>query len=221
MSDARRAVRAALLAASAAVVLIGCAQPLGFLAQAAFPQKIKAVFPIEDRPTLIMVDDPQIKLGSLSVSAMIVDRLMTDLRNAKAVTQFIPPEDLSQYAVGQGERYSKTPIVQVGRALGAQQVIYIKIEQVSIASEPGLLRPSSRVQVKLIDVPTGKRIFPPEDDEPAYAVITQTRDRYQGDAGNRGDVSMMMRKLATLIGRDVSRVFYEHLPRQPGEPYDQ
>lgn len=190
-----------------------------FLAQAIFPDKIRAVYPLEDRVTLVMVDDPELRLRDPIVAGQIGDRMRQDLQKAGAVREFVSVQRLNELIAEAGNEYERISIDRVGRDLGAEQVIHVSIDSLSMGSDMGVMRPAATVTVKVIDVARGKRLFPaPKPAEaPRGVVLTVQTARRCTDQGSRSDESIAIRTLAQLIGRDVARLFYDHLPRQPGD----
>ena len=203
---------------SAAAVAGGCGG-VPYLVQGLIPQTVKARYLLEDRITLVMIDDPQLLLGDAEISTQLADRVMHDLQEKKVVQQFVPLAQLAALADELGDGYGRTAIDKIGSKLGAQQVIHVNIDSLTAAAAPGMWRPEATVTVKVIDAIQGKRLFPPPQPGAGprgVSISVQTAPRYSSDDA-KGERMMMMRRLAPLIGRDVAYLFYKHLPRQPGQ----
>ena len=223
--EERRRLRATLCRVAilglCAVAVGGCGM-IPFLTQAFVRKKIKAAYLLEDRVTLVMVDDAQLRLGDSAVANRIADRIADDLRDAKVVSRFVPLQQLNALIVKLGDEYEHTAIDRIGRDLGAEQVVHVNIDSVTMGSDPGMLRPIATVTVKVVDAVAGKRVFPePRAAEgPRGLSLTMRANYRRTDDEIRGDMKMVVQKLAQQIGRDVAYVFYDHLPRQPGHMND-
>lgn len=214
----------ALVAVSA---LVGC-EGVGILGQAFKPRQ-KALYPIADRPTLVLVDDPTNALGDPSLTGLLAAHVADNLQREKRVTHFVPPENVYALAGEMGEEFEKVPVDEVGRQLGAEQVINVLVESAQMQAQPGMLRPVIALRVKLIDARSGRRLFPPpgdtDVDDPArssrgHPVISQLFYRYGPDP-NRGEVAQAIRRLAARAGRDVARLFHDHREREPGQRFEE
>ncbi len=216
-----------LIAGVLLTTLPGC-NVVGFFIQALFPQKINAKYRLADRPTLILVDDPADLLGNHTLVNEIANHAAFHLTENKVLTDqhVIDPRSLYDLAARLGSRYARTPIDQIGRELGADQVIHIYVALVKLIDQPGLLRPTATVHVKVIDTEQGKRLYPSAqhievnptamNHQPVNVALRPYT--FQGDG--RDKISSLSRKLAKRIGRDTARLFYDHLPRQPGDPLE-
>ena len=181
----------------------------------------------EDRPTLILVDDPSGQLGDPGLANMIAGQIGHQLVKEEVIglANVVSPHKLYDLAAEMGSEYVRTPVDQIGQRLGARQVIYVYIQSVSLSEQPGLFRPTAVVRVKLIDVTEGRQLFP---EVPGDLGSSETEFHnihvvmyYRGaeDFGH-GVVQTIRKKLADRISRDVSRLFFEYLPRQPGDKFD-
>lgn len=110
----------------------------------------------------------------------------------------------------------------MGRELGAQQVIHILIASISLVQEPGLMRPTATVQIKVIDCEESKRLFPQQSEQDLgqsqqHTLMIKLRHRSSPNDGRDG-VRLVEPLLAKRIARDVARLFHRYRPRQPGQP---
>ena len=210
----------------AVISACGC-EGASILAEAFTGRTIKAVFVPQDRPTLVLVDDPQMRLGDPSLPLYIASSIGLELQREKVITEVVPLEKLVALSSQLGEKYARTPVSRIGKQLGARQVIHVNIDVVDFGHDPGLLRPVAEAQVKLIDSDTGKRLFPQLEDaettdvaalpSPGRVVRTELWFRHQDDERT---LRAIRRKLADHIARDVARLFHDYHPRPTGEPYD-
>lgn len=227
-----RVLARACLCASLPWLLVGC-EGFSFISNVFAPERVKAVHRIENRPTLVLVDDPAVSLGNPALVGLIESRVRFELMRAGAVKEVIDPQRLSAYRITQGQDFARTPVDQVGRDLGAAQVVHVWIAEASVRQEsPNLLRAAATARVKVIDAPSGRRLFPAPAPAPGSGTGAQTGvsepgypvtvhfDRQVGSDMTQGEAQVLGRELADRLGRDVARLFFDYTPRQPGQPWD-
>ena len=205
----------------------GC-EIFGFFLNGLFPSKVKARYRLEDRPTLVLIDDPHNALEDPTLSDQIANQAASYLIQERVLskTNAIPPDGLYALKTRLGRGYARTPIDRIGRSLNADQVIHILIKSTAVVDSPGLLRPTAIVQVKVIDATTGKRLYPaPDPENPALTVnnhhTVNSVMPHRGDSsGDPGVIKEARRNLALRIARDTARIFFDYLPRQPGQPFE-
>jgi len=228
---------AGVLAALSCMLAVGCAEP-GFVAYVVTgPPKIEAVHTLDPATTLVIVDDPDNQLGDPNHAAVVGANVGFHLVKNEAIdeTLLITQDRLSAYAGLQGDAYHATPIDQVGKALGAKQVVYVSIRSVDLSSKNTYYEPTAKISVKVIDSETGEKLFPlPKDkdampdvaiasseveglidtaeaDQPTagHGMVVQM-DRQTLDDNRRTVLSMMARTLAEQCGLEVAQLFYKH-----------
>lgn len=214
-----------------AMLALSSAAGCGFVALGAqaFEPKNKARFRMEDRPTLVLVDDLQRHLGSPANATLLAETISGNLVNEGALKNVIAPSKADAHLIALGDRAGAAGIDDIGRAVDAEQVVYVYVESASLFSEPGLLQPEASVRVKVIDVMNRKRLFPTEgaaESEPGamltprgYAVVSKIGPRGV-DSDSPSLRNAMYAQLTRRVGRDVARVFHEYHSRQPGEPFE-
>ncbi len=204
-----------------ATALPGCSAA-GFAAVATGASRVKPIFKLEDRTTLVLVDDPANLLGDPSLVNVVAARASFALVENKAVKQIIKPATVNDLRATLGADFENTPVALIGREVGADQVIHVVIEDAVLAGEPGLLRPTAMFEVKVIDAVGNKRIFPAPlaDDMPGVSSLGQGAGFKKGvtmayrPSGREGQnlLPELRRKLAERIGLETAQVFYEHDP---------
>lgn len=199
---------------------VGCEAP-GFVAHVIKgPPKVDAAYALKDRPTLVMVDDPQDKLGDRNDLAVIGANVGYHLIENEAITEdhLVTQDRLSAFVAEQGERYRSMPIDAVGRQLGADQVIYVLVKSSRLQSKNTYYEPTAVVEVKVIDARAGRRLFPDVDEDapgprpkPGHSLTVQMK-RQTLDETRRYALSEMSKSLAERVGLEVAQLFYKHLP---------
>ena len=212
--------RRLLVALVATVAVIGGCEGPGLIAQALFPEKIPAVYDLPDRSTAVIVDDPQHLLGRRGGADAVTASAHFHLSENNAVRRTVEPGDVANLRHELGDAYPTTAIDRLGRLLGVRQVVHVRIVQVHFGANPGMLRPEAVVRVKVIDVEASRRLFPDPDQVGASHTLKIKMGAHPQRNEGTAEKEALRRRLAGRIGRDVARLFYRHLPRQPGEPME-
>jgi hypothetical protein len=176
-----------------------------------------AVYELPDKPTVVFVDDAKsVIAGPVNLRRIIGDKTSEQLMVHDVVSVTISPRDAIN-AAREGTSDAPIPAGEIGRKLGADQVIYVEMA----AFQPGdefNPRPSAACWVRVLDVPTSSRVFPPPDSgEKAHLVQIAPREVMTG--GGSGGAASTRRKqelLAEQLGDELARLFYEHTPRELG-----
>jgi len=205
---------------TALMLIAGCTEP-GFLAHVLTgPAKVPAKFTLEPRPTLVVVDDPTNLLGDRNYPAVVAANVGFHLEKNEALdpTMIISQDRLSTLAAQLGDRYPTTPIDRIGARLKAEQVIYIYIRTVKLQVAGAYYHPVAGVEVKVIDVTDGKRLFPkagqyddPQTTPPGHMMSIEMK-RQTIDPDRRHAPAMLARGLAERVGWEVAQLFYKHVP---------
>ena len=208
----------------AAVVSGGC-NYLAWVVQLV-PQKTKAAFLLEDRPTLVLVEDPKRAFDDPMIATRISHEITDALAEAKAVSQLIDPSKVDSLIASLGDDYQRVGVDQIGEAVGAQQVVHVHVDWALLYPQPGLYRPAAAVEVKVIDVVGRQRLFPaagvPGGDGAALRgqVVKVQMGPRGGVVPGAATDRAAWGQLASRIARDAAWLFYDHYPRQPGEPFE-
>lgn len=219
--EARLATRLATVTAAVitAVTLASCniLSPAAYLAMG--QPKAPAMYELEDRPTLVFVDDRNnaIPINSSRVRRQIADDATKQLMKLELVTVTISPRDAMALSRNRDREGKLMSMGEIGAAVGAEQLIYI--EMLSYRGSPDNVtpRPSAACRVKVIDVVNRIRLFPPPDAEkPWQEVIVQgppvSPELYRTSNGRR----QIEQLLAAEIADKVTKLFYKHVPDELG-----
>lgn len=202
-----------------AALAAGCEGP-SFLAKTVLGEdKVKPVYTLPDRPTLVMVDDPGQVLANPILAGVIATNVEHHLKDSGAIAApFVTQARFTSVRDRLDKEYALTPVDQVGRLAGAEQVIWIKIHSAMLQPAPGFYRPTASIELKVLDAVEGKRLFPEpppiiEPGAPSRGHMMEIGFRYKGlEAQSPGQDAMLARRLAERVGRDVAQLFFEHRP---------
>ena len=218
---------AALLLLSAVLLAAAGCQNAAILAQAVGgPEKTEALFVLPDEPTLVLVDDPRHLLDNPSLARQIGSTAVyyLTLHEALPKAEFVDPRELSKLEAQLDKQWPTTPIDEVGRRLGAKQVIYAKVTQVQFQAAEGLYRPEATLEVKVLDTADAKRLWPeapplpdPKHPEPGHRFsVKLDYETRTGRNTNSSTPDDLARRLADEAGLGLARIFYTWKGDAPG-----
>lgn len=180
---------------------------------------------LDDRPTVILVEDPGDALGSRTLRHVLASDIGHHLvRNEALSEEPISPRRVAALAAELGADFDRTAIDELGRRLGAEQVIHVLVDSTSLEYAPTVMRPTARAEVKVIDAVEGRRVFPRitgfqgrDAPPPGEPVVVEMH--YQGSTGDpgRGRDSVLRRTLTERLAVDIAQLFYEHPEPEPGQ----
>ncbi len=210
---------AMVITASVAAFLGACniLQPAAYLAMG--QPKVPAKYELENRPTVVFVDDRNnaIPINSSRVRRAVADDVTRQLMSRKLVMMTISPRDAMALSRNQDRQGKLMSMGAIGETVGAEQLIYI--EMLSYRGSPDNVtpRPSAACRLKVIDIVNKTRLFPgPDADKNWQEIIVQTApvspELYRSSAGRR-EIEQM---LSAAIADKVTELFYKHIPDELG-----
>ncbi|MCX5660910.1 MAG: hypothetical protein NTW19_14490 [Planctomycetota bacterium] len=194
-----------------------------------FPPKAPAIYELPKASTVVLVEDPNNAFPDPALPGVIASRIIYDLKTEGDYKEMVSPEKLHDYMVSKGEAFAKIPLDQIAKDLEAKQIISVVVEYASLNAEPGVYRPAMAVRVKVIDADKSKRLFPalgeaklvdPSIETRGYPVTDTMFYQISSETG-RSEASVVMRRQADRLGRNVGWLFYEHKTRQPGDRFEE
>lgn len=208
------------------VFAIGCEATSILVEAVQGPEKVEPKHVLADVPTLVMVEDPHHQLNNPGLARQVATTATHYLTFHEVLEEaaFIEPKKLVKLEAEMGEKWSQTPIDEIGRRLGAEQVVYAKINYAKYHHAGTLYRPEASIDVKVINAADGKRIWPnaspmsnPDSPQPGHEVKIKDRfvsseSRYVGDS----TTDDLARRLADDAGLLIARLFYQWQKDAPG-----
>jgi hypothetical protein len=193
-----RAVAAMLICCT----LSGC-NALGYLANAAGNPDVPAQFVPAQKPTIVVVKDLPDPTGRSNGS----DELAGDV-DGELKTHLVAP--VIPFAKAEAIRSNQTEEMtpaQIGRAAGAAQVIYVKIDDSNMDVGPvsDVLKGQMSATVCVIDAATGKLLWP-TDGSDGVSVSYETPMMHVADDVTR---STLRANLCAGLADQVARLFYK------------
>lgn len=179
------------------------------------PPKEEARYELPRRKTVVYVDDRANRMTRAALRTAVGEEVGTLLLQQALVPEVISAKDAVAYARRVDTSDKQVSIRKIGEAVGAEQVIYIDVDDYRISSDGATPQPAAVVNVKVIDVASGARLWPDGTDAGETLVVRtreQSLDLYGSSAGRRKVEDALAKQLA----EDVSKLFYEHEKRELG-----
>ena len=204
----RHAVLLCLFVCAAFACIPGCniATPIAFAIHG--PQKIMPVYTLgKELKTVVFVDDPSSKVTQRRLRYSIADMATKELLAKRVLVDMLDPRGILTAASNErfGEQMS---ISELGKSVGADIVIYAVVTDFSMSPETGSYIPRATMRVKVIDVATGKRLFP--DDITGYIAEIQIPQRPGALPSTTGARLEIEQSLAARAGLGLAQLFYKH-----------
>ncbi len=204
-------------------VFMGTLSSCNILSPAAYlamgQAKAPAQYVLEDRPTVVFVDDRNnaIPVNSTRVRRMIAEKVNADLMTHDLVTQTISARDALAVARNRDRDGKLMSMGAIGAMVGAEQIIYIEMLSFRGSPDNRTPRPAAACRVKVLDVVSKTRLFPPPDAESEWAdamtmTSTVSPELYRNSQGRRKIQEM----LSLALADQVAKLFYKHIPNELG-----
>ncbi len=206
---------ALVLTASVAVFLSACniLGPAVYLVKG--QPKVPARYVLENRPTVVFVDDRNnaIPVNSSRARRAIADDITKQLMSRELVTETISPRDAMALSRNQDRAGKLMSMQAIGEAVGAEQLIYIEMLRYRGSPDNVTSSPTATCQVKVIDIVNKTRLFPPPGADNDWQDViahgaTVSPELYRSSAGRR----QIEQLLTEAIADKVTELFYKHIP---------
>jgi len=175
------------------------------------PEKTRARFELDPkRSHMIYIDDRANKLPRRSLR-----RIIAQEAESKIISKAdVPAEQVITAAAGMqiaaSERFGDPmSVVEIGRAVGAEVVIYASVEQWAVSSDGSTVSPSIRLRVKVIDAAENTRLWP-DPSINGYALVVELPTGVQQLPSNRAGINQIQRQMAVGVGDRLAKLFYTH-----------
>ncbi|MEZ6212449.1 MAG: hypothetical protein R3B46_14605 [Phycisphaerales bacterium] len=201
-----------MLGGAAALVMSSCniGVPAAYILHG--PPKIQAVTELdEDRSTVIFIDDPMNLVPRRALRTQIGQAAERHILEKKLVSssKLVSTISIMRAASGGGELSEDQPsVVDLGRRVGAEVVVYIQVTKFTLSNEPSHLSPVAGGVLKVIDTVENKRLFP--EDVGGYPFGFDLPDRTDQTSLSPAERNQWERSLADEFGRGIAQLFYTH-----------
>jgi len=198
-----------LLALLSVAALFGCAVP-GALGYKIFgPPDVPARYvPPKDQPLVVLVESSHSPAASVPEAEELVHALHLDLEEHK-VAPMVEMRKVHELRDTEGKSFSRLTISEIGRRVGARQIVYIDLMQCDLLSDPGseVYKLKLSAKVRVVDAVTAQTLWPDaEGGEPFEYETRPTR------ATTDMSASYIKREALKLTGNEIARMFYAWKP---------
>jgi len=192
-----------------AVVLCGCPLVSWVVAQFAPPQKVKPKYtPPAGKKILVFVDDPFDQLDYEPIKGLLAERLNKQLVEHEVAGQTVPFRRML-HLVAATPGFNRLAISEVGQKLGADIVLYVRIDRFSLKDSEAspLWHGRFGTTVRMVDVATKARLWPTDWAEgltikPIELPTTEDASPQYGYE--------VAKKLADAMADRIAKLFYGH-----------
>jgi hypothetical protein len=209
MTSNRFRIAGYALAAGAVWTLAGC-QAVGVVADRANGPTVSAKYvPNKNDTMLVLVESYGLSLDSgieTQHMTLVLRKMLDDARIASLVDQ----QALERLQDNQ-RQYTPMTIAEIGRRLGARQVLYVNIWRAEIVKPAGSgqMRGHMDAIVKIVDSATGDTRWP--SDAPSEAVQITTDWTPESADKTEDDLRAQM---ADQMADDIGKLFHDYHPDQ-------
>lgn len=208
----RRFALAGLLCSCAALASCNILGPAMFMAS---DDRQPAVYNLpEKKATVVIVDDRNSRLPSRTARMKLSETAEKNLLANKAVSGEVIASESVQ-GILSADRFTRPrSVTALGRAVGAQQVIWVTVDSFSLLEKEIRFAPTAEVRVKVIDVEDDSRIFPGPEMDDGYKLKVEMTPRSSEPPKSEADRVHAQNDLAERIGLRVAEMFYKSHPRE-------
>lgn len=200
--------------ASVCIAVTGC-QAFGFLTYMFGPPRVqKAEFRLGKGPLAIFIESAAGD-GSMPIFERELHVKLDEIFRAERISNNVVPLDRAQSLPQRHPDFRSWSLQKIGRTLGADQLLYVRIQELRVRESPEhpLLSPMARLELKVIDVnapPSRARVWPESGARELPPITRQTEE-----ASSRERTDMAIVKLARDAAREIASRFYDVDLEQP------
>lgn len=194
------------------VVCSGC-NDIGFIADKLGPGDIDAKFVPPKWPMVVIAENYHAPSGNLIDSEQLAELVYDHLRKHDVAPQ-IDPDAVMELKARRID-FDKMTISQIGKTVGAQQVLYINITESSLTGPvaSNSLAGKWTARVKMVDVDTGQATWP-RDQADGWPILVKTPLL---EAAGASDEVVLRRALQEKAADAIAKLFYKSASEELGQ----
>jgi PBP1b-binding outer membrane lipoprotein LpoB len=202
------ATTAAALLLLVPIILAGCAAAGALAYKTVGPPAIDAEFVPPKVPTLVLVENARLPAAGIAGSSIARD--ICDQFERYNIAPTIEADRVESLRMKDPKAYREMSMTAIGRAVGAEQVLYVHLEQYTVRMTEGsnLLRGTAMAHVRLVNVKTGETMWP-TDSVTGHPIAAETPYASLNDAANESGVRMALNKILAI---EIGRLFRKWKP---------
>ncbi len=198
----------------AAVLLVaGCNYllPASYIIEG--PPKAPAAFELPSKRTVVIVDDKINRMPRVALRVGIGDSVGTHLLENDVVPETITTRDAVALIRRMDTASKPISIQRICESLGAEQVVYVEIDEFNLSGGREEGGPEAVALVKVLDIANGSRLWPTAGSEAVQSFLQDINPSLITTSAGRREVED---KLAEKLGEDIAKLFYAHERRELG-----
>jgi hypothetical protein len=143
------------------LLLTGCSGVGAIAYKLSPPEKTPALYKLGADPTVVLVEDSHNPAAAEMDSMHIAALLRDDLREHKSAV-LVDDNAVMKLRDADPAAFAKMSLTDIGRAVGAKQIVYVDVQRVGIEIDTGgqMVRGSIECLSRVIDVRTGINRWP-------------------------------------------------------------
>lgn len=173
------------------------------------PKHLKVADLDADRRTVILLDDRASQLPKRALRRDICEAAEEEMLRKKTVKQGNLISWAAAQRVVQNESdASPMGVVDVGREVRAEVVVYCVVKEFTLSRDGASIAPYMQFEVKIVDTVANRRLWPPTTDGYPLSIRLQSRPGFVQDLSltERAAIEKFM---AQAAGLRISRMFYD------------
>jgi PBP1b-binding outer membrane lipoprotein LpoB len=190
-------------------LLAGCNVVGAVADKVAGPSEVPAKYVPKQEPMLVLAENYQHPSETMVEAEQLVQKVAEQIK-AHNVAPIVDPTAPFNLKASKPAEYQHMTIAQIGRTLGAKQVLYIDITQsnVFVAEASEMLKGKAVVRVRIVDADSGQTRWPEEGGD-GYPLIVETPLLREGQGIDAPSVRL---KLQEAMGDKIAKLFYTYKP---------
>ena len=177
------------------------------------PPKAPAAFELPSKRTVVIVDDKINRMPRVALRVGIGDSVGTHLLENNVVPETITTRDAVALIRRMDTASKPISIQRICESLGAEQVVYVEIDDFNLSGGREEGGPEAVALVKVLDITNGSRLWPTAGSEAVQSSLQDINPSLITTSAGRREVED---KLAEKLGEDIAKLFYAHERRELG-----
>lgn len=186
----------------------GCVQMATMLAHATGGDWIDPEFELTRGPLLVLIEDPAGLVSQPKALRELHREISEKFLEFSVNKKIIPLEDIER--LKRKERnYERLSIREIGEKHGAEQILYIRVDQFTLQAEEGapLYKGLFTARIKVLSTKAESEVRLWPRDPSGRRVSVETPPVATDSGKSESDVA---RELAVKMGEEIAKIFYGH-----------
>ena len=206
---------AALLLTFASIASLGGCEALGVASESAGHTVNAKYVPNKADSMLVLVESYQHDLSDSGIEAEHLSAALSKAIADEKIASLVDPQALEKLRDADPDQFAPMSIAEIGRRVGAKQVLYVNIDLAEIEHPigGGQMRGRMEAIVKIVDSTSGNTRWPRDSTSETMQITTD----WIPDNANKTDADIRA-QMADQMAQDIGKVFHDyHVEEQPLE----